>query len=117
MEAWFLKYADPAVDGVKKASPARDSYADPVFMLYVQMYRPGRDVKPVRTTKNGGERMMAVQPNFLFVFMDDMGWRDLACTGSTFYETPNIDRLCRQGMVFANSYASCPYALRREPAV
>ena len=51
---------------------------------------------------------MAVQPNFLFIFMDDMGWRDLACTGSTFYETPNIDRLCRQGMVFANSYASCP---------
>ena len=37
---------------------------------------------------------MAVQPNFLFIFMDDMGWRDLACTGSTFYETPNIDRLC-----------------------
>lgn len=51
---------------------------------------------------------MAVQPNLLFIFMDDLGWRDLACTGSTFYETPNIDRLCRQGMVFPNAYASCP---------
>lgn len=51
---------------------------------------------------------MAVQPNFLFIFMDDMGWRDLACTGSTFYETPQIDKMCRQGMVFANAYASCP---------
>lgn len=52
--------------------------------------------------------MMAAQPNFLFIFMDDMGWKDLACTGSTFYETPNIDRLCRQGMVFGNAYAACP---------
>ena len=40
--------------------------------------------------------------------MDDMGWRDLACTGSTFYETPNIDRLSREGMVFGNAYAACP---------
>lgn len=51
---------------------------------------------------------MVKQPNFLFIFLDDMGWRDLACTGSTFYETPNIDRLSREGMVFPNAYASCP---------
>lgn len=40
--------------------------------------------------------------------MDDMGWRDLACSGSDFYETPNIDALCRDGMIFDNSYAACP---------
>lgn len=51
---------------------------------------------------------MAKRPNFIFIFLDDMGWKDLACTGSTFYETPNIDRLCREGMHFANAYASCP---------
>ncbi|MDO5417883.1 MAG: sulfatase [Lachnospiraceae bacterium] len=51
---------------------------------------------------------MGTRPNFLFIFLDDMGWKDLACTGSTFYETPNIDRLSRQGMTFANAYASCP---------
>lgn len=51
---------------------------------------------------------MAMKPNFIFIFLDDLGWKDLACTGSTFYETPGIDRLCRQGMVFGNSYASCP---------
>ncbi len=51
---------------------------------------------------------MTQKPNMIFIFMDDMGWRDLACTGSTFYETPNIDRLCREGMVFSNAYASCP---------
>lgn len=40
--------------------------------------------------------------------MDDMGWRDLGCSGSDFYETPNIDALCRQGMIFDNAYAACP---------
>jgi arylsulfatase A-like enzyme len=40
--------------------------------------------------------------------MDDMGWRDLACTGSTFYETPNLDRLAAEGMRFTQAYASCP---------
>ena len=36
-----------------------------------------------------------------------MGWRDLGCYGSTFYETPNIDRLARQGVRFTNAYAAC----------
>ncbi len=48
------------------------------------------------------------KPNILFILLDDMGWKDLACTGSTFYETPNIDRLSREGMSFTNAYASCP---------
>lgn len=48
------------------------------------------------------------QPNIVLVFMDDMGWRDLGCSGSTFYETPNIDALCREGMRFDRAYAACP---------
>ncbi|MFI3213876.1 MAG: sulfatase [Eubacteriales bacterium] len=48
------------------------------------------------------------KPNMIFIFMDDMGWRDLGCSGSDFYETPNIDALCREGMTFDNAYASCP---------
>jgi arylsulfatase A-like enzyme len=48
------------------------------------------------------------KPNFVFILIDDMGWRDLACFGSTFYETPNIDRLAAQGMKFTNAYAACP---------
>lgn len=51
---------------------------------------------------------MPKKPNILFIFLDDMGWKDLGCTGSTFYETPNIDRLARGGMVFPNAYAACP---------
>jgi arylsulfatase A-like enzyme len=48
------------------------------------------------------------QPNFVFFLIDDLGWRDLGCFGSTFYETPNIDRLAAQGMRFTNAYAACP---------
>jgi len=46
--------------------------------------------------------------NFVFFLIDDMGWMDLACQGSKFYETPNIDRLASQGMRFTNAYAACP---------
>jgi arylsulfatase A-like enzyme len=48
------------------------------------------------------------RPNFVFFLADDMGWRDAGCYGSTFYETPNIDRLARQGIRFTNAYAACP---------
>jgi len=37
-----------------------------------------------------------------------MGFKDLGCYGSDFYETPNIDRLARQGMRFTDAYAACP---------
>ncbi len=41
------------------------------------------------------------------ILVDDMGWRDLACQGSLFYETPNIDRLSTAGMRFTNGYSAC----------
>lgn len=47
------------------------------------------------------------QPNILFIVMDDMGARDPACYGSTFHETPNIDRLAEEGMLFTQAYAAC----------
>jgi arylsulfatase A-like enzyme len=40
--------------------------------------------------------------------MDDLGWADLGCYGSGFYETPNLDRLASQGVTFTNAYAACP---------
>jgi arylsulfatase A-like enzyme len=48
------------------------------------------------------------QPNILLILIDDLGARDLGCFGSTFYETPNLDRLAAEGMLFTNAYASCP---------
>jgi arylsulfatase A-like enzyme len=42
------------------------------------------------------------------ILIDDMGWKDLQCYGSSFYETPCIDRLMSEGMHFTDAYASCP---------
>src|SRR5438270_12622202 len=47
-------------------------------------------------------------PNIVFVLIDDMGWKDVGCNGSRFYETPNIDALAARGMRFTNAYAACP---------
>lgn len=49
-----------------------------------------------------------MSPNIVFILIDDLGWRDLACYGSSFYETPNLDRLAAQGLRFTDAYASCP---------
>lgn len=47
-------------------------------------------------------------PNIIFILADDLGWMDLTCYGSKFYETPNIDKLAQEGMRFTNAYAACP---------
>ena len=49
----------------------------------------------------------ADRPNVVFILADDLGWRDLSIQGSTFYETPNIDRLAEKGAMFTRAYASC----------
>ena len=49
----------------------------------------------------------AEKPNVIVFFVDDMGWTDLGCFGSDFYETPNIDRLASEGVKFTNAYAAC----------
>jgi arylsulfatase A-like enzyme len=46
-------------------------------------------------------------PNIIFILADDLGWSDVGCYGSTFYETPNIDALASRGMRFLNAYAAC----------
>jgi arylsulfatase A-like enzyme len=46
--------------------------------------------------------------NFVFILIDDMGWKDTGCYGSTFHQTPHIDRLAAQGTRFTSAYAACP---------
>ncbi|WP_289056292.1 sulfatase-like hydrolase/transferase, partial [uncultured Carboxylicivirga sp.] len=47
-----------------------------------------------------------IQPNILLINIDDMGWRDVGFMGSEYYETPNLDKLAKEGMIFTNAYAS-----------
>ena len=45
------------------------------------------------------------RPNIIFFLVDDMGWMDCGAYGSQYYETPNMDRLAKQGMRFTQAYA------------
>jgi len=46
------------------------------------------------------------KPNIVFILADDLGWTDLGVMGSDYYETPNIDRLATEGILFDNAYAA-----------
>ncbi len=49
--------------------------------------------------------LRADQPNIILILADDLGWADLGCYGNKFNETPNLDRLAREGMRFTQAYA------------
>lgn len=46
-------------------------------------------------------------PNVVLFLVDDLGWMDLGCQGSKYYQTPNIDALAKSGVRFTNAYAAC----------
>ena len=46
------------------------------------------------------------RPNLLFIYLDDFGWRDTGFMGSDFYETPHLDALAREGMIFTHAYSA-----------
>ena len=48
------------------------------------------------------------KPNIVLIVVDDLGWKDLGCYGSSFYETPNVDSLAASGMRFTAAYSACP---------
>lgn len=50
--------------------------------------------------------LQAAKPNILFILADDLGWRDLGCYGSTFHETPHLDKLAGQGLRFTQAYTA-----------
>ena len=47
------------------------------------------------------------KPNIIFFLVDDLGWPDVGCYGSSFYETPAIDQMAKDGVKFDNAYATC----------
>ncbi len=52
-----------------------------------------------------GSSPAAERPNIVLIYADDLGWKDVGYQGSDFHETPNIDRLATEGMVFTAGYA------------
>jgi len=66
-------------------------------------------VAGLRSTMSSAQtRSPSRKPNILLILIDDMGWKDLVCSGSTYYETPHIDNLASEGMRFLNAYSAAP---------
>ncbi len=84
-----------------KAKTSRRAIIKVAVTLAV-VFSVARDV-----AKSSGQQAQS-QPhnNVVLILVDDLGCSDLSCTGSTFYETPNIDRLRSEGVLFTDSYAA-----------
>jgi arylsulfatase A-like enzyme len=74
-----------------------------LLLLHCYVCSGGETQQPggERTEKNAG----ATRPNILFIYVDDLGWKDAGYMGSDFYETPHLDQLAATGMVFSDAYA------------
>lgn len=78
-------------------SPFNQSFL-PIFFVWVAT---------ACTVKDTDRPASASRPNVLFILADDLGYHDLSVAGSQYYETPHIDRIAQEGMVFTNGYATC----------
>jgi arylsulfatase A-like enzyme len=70
----------------------------------------GRIVFGVLLAAAGGFGSASAEPpqNVVFLLVDDLGWTDLGCYGSDFYETPRVDQLAARGLRFTQAYAAAP---------
>ena len=48
------------------------------------------------------------QPNVILFLIDDLGWSDIGAYGSTFHETPHVDRMAKDGSLFTDAYSASP---------
>jgi arylsulfatase A-like enzyme len=69
-----------------------------VFLIFVAFF----SVKAENKTKSNQP------PNFVVVFIDDMGYGDVGCYGATGYTTPHLDKMASEGMRFTNFYSAQP---------
>jgi len=63
---------------------------------------------PISTIGQRSSTVTASRPNIVFVLVDDLRWDELGCAGHPFVNTPNIDRLAREGAMFRNAFVTTP---------
>ncbi|MHC4123998.1 MAG: sulfatase, partial [Planctomycetota bacterium] len=76
------------------------------FMKAAALLTGSAVLSPLRCLGMAGSRLR--RPNIVFILADDMGWVDSSTYGSEYYETPNLDRLAKRGMLFTDAYAASP---------
>jgi arylsulfatase A-like enzyme len=57
---------------------------------------------------SGSVEATSSKPNIVFILIDDLGWKDLSCMGSQYYESPGIDRLAAESLTFTRAYEAAP---------
>jgi len=65
-------------------------------------------VASARATGAEKPRLSGTRPNVLFILADDLSYQDLSCYGQTRFQTPNLDRLAQEGLVFPHAYSGAP---------
>ena len=59
----------------------------------------------------------AKRPNLILILADDLGWADLTCYGNDLHQTPNLDRLAKQGVRFTDAYSASPVCTPTRAAI
>ena len=67
----------------------------------------GRFAAPHASAQGAG-RAPPTKPNILFIMADDLGYADVGCYGQRDFETPNVDRVAREGVRLTQGYANSP---------
>ena len=86
--------------------PSRDR--DPVAQFKLVLLHLLLVFPVVATGQRSPGSMNHVQPNIVFILIDDLRWDELGCAGHPFIKTPNIDRIAKEGAMFRNAFMTTP---------
>ena len=64
--------------------------------------------QPAPRAQTNAAQNVTARPNIVFILADDLGYKDLGCYGSSFYDTPKLDAFAKSGALFTDGYAACP---------
>ena len=73
------------------------------ILLWLPFFLSCRNNRPQNKTGQG--EIKSSKPNIIYILADDLGYGDLSCYGQTHFQTPNIDKMAREGMLFTQHYA------------
>jgi arylsulfatase A-like enzyme len=75
-------------------------------LLWTILLLASRPAAAAEAPSEAGAERAARPPNIVVFLADDLGWADTSLTGSSFYETPNLERLASQGTYFSAAYVT-----------
>lgn len=79
-----------------------------ILILLLFIFSSCLSCKRGKDNSKSSNQELTKKKNVVFILVDDLGWKDLSCYGSDFYESPNIDRLAAIGSVFTSAYTPNP---------